>query len=391
MTFKLVLRTLFVSISAFGLTLACSDSGEDHTPGTSAAGYVGTGGQAASGVIGGAGGLAGTGGAGTGGVGTGGVGTGGAGTGGAGTGGAGTGGSSTECPPPQLVGWAAVGDGMTTTGGGDATPQEVTSMSELKDLAGGDEPRVIHVRGTLDGGLDVGSNKTIVGIGKDARINGGITMGGVSNIIIRNLTIIGGNDTISSRGSHHMWLDHLAVADGSDGVIDLTRESDFATVSWCKVWYDRGGGHKLAFLFGGGSTHTADRGHNNHTVHHNWFSKEVKERMPRLLFGRGHIYNNFYNSPGNNYCVGSGSWSSLYVENNYFLEVSDPHRFQDGNPSYIEAVGNVYDNTNGKQDTGNGGSGSDPPGPWDPSSVYSYQADPAESIPDLVQRCAGPQ
>jgi pectate lyase len=110
--------------------------------------------------------------------------------------------------------------------------------------------------------------------------------------------------------------------------------------------------------------------------------------MPRLLFGKGHIYNNYYNSPGNDYCIGSGSYASLLVENNYFKDVKDPHRFQDSNPSTITAQGNIYDNVSGKQDTG--GNKSDSPAAWT-NPPYNYSLHTAESIPELVQRCAGPQ
>jgi endo-1,4-beta-xylanase len=142
-------------------------------------------------------------------------------------------------------------------------------------------------------------------------------------------------------------------------------------------------------LFGGGSTHgDTDTGKNNHTIHHNWFGNNVKSRMPRLLFGKGHIYNNYYNSPGNTYCIGSGSYASLLVENNYFKDVNDPHRFQDSNPSTITAIGNIYDNVSGSQDTG--GNTSDAPAAWT-NPPYGYTLDAAESVPELVQRCAGPQ
>ncbi|MEI8633275.1 hypothetical protein P4S72_16910 [Vibrio sp. PP-XX7] len=106
--------------------------------------------------------------------------------------------------------------------------------------------------------------------------------------------------------------------------------------------------HRLALLFGGSSNATdTDTGKNNHTVHHNWFGNLVDQRMPCLLFGKGHIFNNYYNSPGNSYCIGSGSWSSLLVRNNYFKDVKSPHRFQDTNPSYVPPAC-IYDNTTGK-------------------------------------------
>jgi pectate lyase len=286
-----------------------------------------------------------------------------------------------------------------TTGGGNATAQRVTSLSELRSLAGDSTPRVLELSGTFDTGssaLEINSNKTLVGIGKDTTIKGGITIKGKSNIIIRNLSIIGAGsggspgDSVGVRGSHNLWFDHLNVSDGPDGIIDLTRGTDHVTVSWCKFWYTQPGhSHRLALLFGGGSTHgDTDTGKNNHTLHHNWFGELVRSRMPRLLFGKGHIYNNYYNSPGNNYCIGSGSYASLLVENNYFKDVKDPHRFQDSNPSTITAKGNVYDNVSGKRDTGGNKSGA--PAAWT-NPPYSYSLNAAESIPELVQRCAGPQ
>jgi pectate lyase len=197
----------------------------------------------------------------------------------------------------------------------------------------------------------------------------------------------------------------LAVYDGGDGLLDLTNGSDHITVSWCKFWYtDPNHSHRLALLFGNSSEKCADDGGKvNHTIHHNWFSDLVKQRMPRLLFGKGHIFNNYYNSPGNDYCVGAGSWASVLVEENYFRDVEDPHRFQDGHPSYIAVSGNIYDNTSGSRDEGarpdpegpanSCEEGLETPGPWNPSDYYSYQhaLDAAANVPDIVQRCAGPQ
>jgi endo-1,4-beta-xylanase len=286
-----------------------------------------------------------------------------------------------------------------TTGGGDAEVQRVTSMSELRSLAGDSTPRVLELSGTFETGssaLEISSNKTLVGAGEDTTIIGGITINGQSNIIIRNLSILGAGeggspaDSVGVRGSQNLWFDHLNITDGPDGILDLTRGTDHVTVSWSKFYYtDSNQSHRLALLFGGGSTHDdTDTGKNNHTVHHNWFGDLVDQRMPRLLFGKGHIYNNYYNSPGNSYCIGSGSYASLLVENNYFKDVNDPHRFQDSNPSTITAEGNIYDNVSGKRETG--GNTSDAPAAWT-NPPYNYTLDAAESIPELVQRCAGPQ
>ena len=83
----------------------------------------------------------------------------------------GTGGATGSCSTPPaastLVGWAAVaGMGITTTtGGGNASPQTVTTLSALTAAAGRNTPAVIYVKGVLaPGKISVGSNKTIVGL-----------------------------------------------------------------------------------------------------------------------------------------------------------------------------------------------------------------------------------
>lgn len=394
---------------------AATNGGTSATPGGSpGAGAGGAAGAAVGGAVSGgnaAGGVS-TGGNGAGGVsvggnanagsGTGGTTSGGAAAGGSsGSGGSATGGSGNACPV-ALVGWATANSG--TTGGGNAAPQRVTSLAELRSLAGDSSARVIEIAGTISTGSDpieIKSNKTLVGVDKNATIKGGLNISdGSSNIIVRNLNILGVGtssnsgepvDTIAARGSHHLWFDHLNIGDGPDGMLDLTRGSDHATISWCKFWYTtKNRDHRLAVLLGGGSTHgDTDTGKNNHTIHHNWFAQNVDQRMPRLLFGKGHIFNNYYNSPGNGYCIGSGSFASLLVENNYFKGVANPHQFADGNHAYIAATGNVYDNTSGNRQTGLGGSDGASVGPWTPA--YSYALDKADDVPSIVQRCAGPQ
>lgn len=308
--------------------------------------------------------------------------------------------------PTELVGWATTGTG--TTGGGNAAPQIITSLSALNSALSDNQPRVILLSGTVDTGsssLTIKSNKTLRGIDANARIIGGISVNG-NNVIVQNLTIEGKgqgkspSDTINSTGASNVWFDHLNVLNGGDGALDLTRGSDRITVSWNKFWYtDASHSHRLALLFGNGSEQCAvDGGKQNHTVHHNWFAELVDQRMPRLLFGKGHVFNNYYNSPGNGYAIGSGSWASVLVENNYFKNINSPHKFQDGHPSYIAASGNIYDNTSGNRDTGLGGRdgpsndcerGLGTPGPWRPT--YAYQLDAATTVPELVQRCAGPR
>ena len=426
-----------------GGTLPTGASSGGTVPGTggiSATGAAATGGPATGGIgMGGAsagtaptGGVTATGAAGgqpTGGAPTGGAqaggspaggagGTGGAQTGGSPAGGAGgTGGAQTGECPMGLEGFATVSaEGVNgTTGGGNTTPVQVATLAELAAAVEGSEPGVVVVSGTIrttDGDgypLAIGSNKTVVGADANATIYGGLRVNDVSNVIIRNLHIqgvwpdSGPDDTLSSRGSHHIWWDHLDVRDAGDGLLDITRESNYQTVSWCKFWYnDSSNDHRLAALIGsGGGDHPEDWDKLKTTYHHNWWAELVKSRMPRVVYGQAHVYNNYYNSTGNSYCVGVGSYGSILVENNYFKDVNNPHQFMYEVWMYAAASGNVYDDSSGAQDTGLGGSRDAcpdgdcsiqenfDPGPFDPP--YAYNLEAAEGVPDIVTRCAGPR
>src|SRR5436305_103881 len=135
----------------------------------------------------------GTGGAGVGGkTGTGGAGVGGkTGTGGAGTGGA-TGAGGCSIPSfvsaqPSPIGWASLNGG--TTGGGNATPVVVTTLSAFNTAAKGTTAAVIYVKGNLgQGTATIGSNKTIVGCsGTTPTLSGHVGFSTSTNVILRNM------------------------------------------------------------------------------------------------------------------------------------------------------------------------------------------------------------
>jgi len=390
-------------------------AGSGGTSGTGGVAGASGGGLGGAGMSGGGAGSAGAGapagGAGNGGAGAGnsGGGGGGGGAGNAGTGG-GAGGDPNGCVV-KLEGWATTNaDGQNgTTGGGNAAPTTVTTFEAFRAAAQDSAPRVIIVSGTIrttDGGgsaMRVSSHKTIIGADKDATIYGGIAMSDVSNVIIRNLNVqgtwpnSGPDDTIASSESHHIWYDHLNVWDSTDGSLDITNQSSYQTVSWSKFWYtSTEHGHRLASLNGsGGGDHPEDAGRLKVTYHHNWWAERVDQRMPRVMYGQGHQYNNYFNSTGNSYCIGVGSYGAILVENNYFKDVNDPHVFMYDVFMELLARGNVYDNTTGTRDTGRGGTRDSSVGggsvvPFtDPP--YDYTLDDAADVPAVVQRCAGPQ
>jgi len=282
-----------------------------------------------------------------------------------------------------------------TTGGGDAAPTVVTTLSELEAAIGGTDAAVVRIDGMIEGDVDVGSNKTLEGA-PGATFRGNLTLDASVNVIVRNLTIVGyncsddacgdGADAITVYGgAHHIWFDRCDISDGTDGNLDITVESDFVTVSWTRFSYSgrRAGGHQLSNLVGASDGATDDAGHLNVSWHHNWWADNVQERMPRVRYGKNHLFNNLYTSAGNSYCIGLGVSGDVLLENNVFDGVDDPINstsYSDSN-SVVESRGNVYTDTTG--DTADFGSGVFTP-------PYPYTLDDASDVEAMVRAGVGP-
>jgi len=331
--------------------------------------------------------------------------------------------------PSLPQGWASLEGG--TTGGGAAGPLLVTSFDQLKSELTGSDPKVLYVQGTLSAGdLKIGSNKTIIGCSSGAHISGHLGIGsGSSNVIVRNLTVSGyavgncaldpsfdsgegcssGEDAISVNGSaHHVWFDHCLVKDGTDGNLDITNEADYVTVSWTKFAYtprtdevgsDSTGasGHRYSNLVGG--TDSAPDGFDeddplntaplNVTWHHNWWADNVVERMPRVRYGKNHLFNNYFDSSTANYCIRAGIYAHILLEGNFFDGVRSPHQFNNddnrGTAFIARGTGareNLYAGASDELEAGGGVPWTDPP--------YAYTVDAAQSVPAAIQAGAGP-
>ncbi len=319
---------------------------------------------------------------------------------------AGTANCTTPPDPSALIGWASVsGNGVTTTtGGGNATPTVVTTLAALNTAAGGTTARVIYVQGNLSGTVSIGSNKTIVGI-CGATITGHIAMTGSVNVIFRNIKVVGLNCTDSPsdcsagadgitvvNSAHHIWFDHVDVSDGSDGNLDITQASDFVTVSWSKFSYSSkrtdpaagASGHRFSNLIGASDNNSGDVGKLNVTWHHVWWADNVDQRMPRVRYGKIHVFNSLYTTTGNNYCIGIGMAASMRDENNVFIGSTRPVNsgsFSDATTTLI-SIGNIYANTTG-------GAAADIPTAFTPT--YQYTLDAAASVQAAVQAGVGPK
>jgi pectate lyase len=213
--------------------------------------------------------------------------------------------------------------------------------------------------------IRIGSNTTIVGVGRDATIRGAwFDIRGTSgvansrtNIIVRNLTFrdtfdcfpawdptdgaLGSwnsqYDSISLRDTNNVWIDHdtfedRATADETlpsyfgvlfqvhDGLVDITNASDLVTVSW-----NRFRNHDKTMLIGSSDSAAADRGKLRVTLHHNLFDR-IGQRAPRVRFGQVHLYNNLYDlraTPSYAYSWGVGIESAIFAEENFFVADRD--------------------------------------------------------------------
>jgi pectate lyase len=172
--------------------------------------------------------------------------------------------------------------------------------------------------------IRVPSHTTLIGVGVDARLlHGSLFLDGVTNVIVRNLHLSSAfdhfpawdprdgaqgawnaeYDLITLREATHVWVDHCTFDNGPprqepvvlgqalvryDGLLDITRRSNWVTVSW-----NRFSGSEKGNLVGSGDGQTADDGRLKVSFHHNMWT-DVMERAPRVRYGQVHIYNNLF-------------------------------------------------------------------------------------------------
>ncbi|OLF12166.1 pectate lyase [Actinophytocola xinjiangensis] len=204
--------------------------------------------------------------------------------------------------------------------------------------------------------LKVGSDTTIVGLGRHAVLEGvNLHVDRADNVIIRNLTFVDAADcfprwdptdgasgewnslydNVSVTGSTHVWVEGNTFTDGDnpdsaqpihfgrpyqvhDGQLDLTNGSDLITVSWNAFT-----GHDKTMLIGSTNNPATDRGRLNVTVHHNLFDTTL-QRLPRVRFGQVHVYNNHYRvSDDLVYALGVGVESGIVAQANVFTASRD--------------------------------------------------------------------
>ncbi|MGP4115302.1 pectate lyase family protein [Streptomyces sp. 4N509B] len=273
-----------------------------------------------------------------------------------------------------------------TTGGVAGPTVTVTDGAQLAEYAGANTPYVIQVAGRVEVGDDmvtVVANKSILGLGDDAEITGGgLQLGSTTrpgtNVIIRNLRFTGASDDSLSvtNAAHHVWIDHCDFSSGYDGLLDIKRESDYVTVSWCH-FHD----HSKSCLLGHSDTYTADRGRLRVTYHHNFFDG-TDQRHPRVRFAEPvHVYNNYYRNNAL-YGVASTEDAGVLVEGNYFENVAHPiySGYDDSGPGRVVERNNVYVNSGTPETLGT---------VVEPRTYYDYVLDDPATLPRTVPAGVG--
>lgn len=285
---------------------------------------------------------------------------------------------------PRVLAW---GNGYcgTISGGDGGSTVTVTNATDLANYAKSASAHTIIVSGTIDLGLNgrinLASNKTLKGANSSATIKGTINLSGVTNVVITKLNISANtgapasNDGISINNSTRVYVTKCTIYDCTDGNLDIAKGSDLITISWCKFYYTRNNGHNFSNLIGSSDT---DSGGYRVTWHHNWWSTGCKQRMLADRFGPCHMYNNYWDCVGNDYCTQARNVTQMLSQNNYYDGVKNPlSKTQSGK---LKTSGNIFNNCTGTQITSNDSVFTPP---------YGYTLDATVNVPALVKAGAG--
>ena len=287
------------------------------------------------------------------------------------------------------------GFAASVTGGAAGPTVTVTTAAALEQYAEApaSSPYVIVVSGTIDLGLNgrinVTSNKTIKGENTASTILGSLTIGNATNVIVSNLNISANtgdpaaNDGITVAASTYVLVTKCTIFDCTDGNLDVINGSDFVTVSWCKFYYTRNNGHNFSNLIGSSDTDTGAGGQYRVTWHHNWWSTGAKQRMLACRFGGSHMFNNYWDCSGNDYCTESRNIAEMLSEHNSYNGVDDPiakRTATSADQSKLMTIGNLFTNCTGSQVVSTDTVFTPP---------YSYPLYDATAVAAIVQAGAG--
>lgn len=279
---------------------------------------------------------------------------------------------------------AADGYGRNATGGAGGASVTVTTPAQLRQYAESTTPYIITVSGTINVdatgvAVKVKSNKTIKGANSSATVIGNLDLsngGVVNNVIIQNLRITNpGGDGINVYGCTNVFITKCEVFDCADGLIDVSDDANWITISWCKFHYPSQSAHRFANIVGRA---TDPAGFLRVTMHHNWWGNRCDQRMPAGSKSLVHLYNNYWNCTGNYYCTSAGDGATWLSQNNFYQSVNSPTGVTGG--GRIKWTGNTYNNCTGNIS---------PSSSTGITPNYAYTLDSTSSVPSIVQNGAG--
>ncbi|QED30007.1 hypothetical protein FRD01_22785 [Microvenator marinus] len=298
----------------------------------------------------------------------------------------------TQRPPHEQLLSELVGFGQETTGGAGGPVVTVTTLADsgagsLREAATSQGPAWIRflVSGVieLESAIEVLSDKTIDGRGADITITGEglFVQNGEGNVIINNIKIRDtSNDMIRFfNGGSNMWVHKCDLSNGGDGAFDATEGVTGVTVSYTHIF-----DHDKAMLVGAGSD-DGDGVNMRWTAHHNWY-ENVVQRLPAIRFGQAHSFNNLIEWRSGTAMSTRLSPSQILVENNILApQTNVGHKVISlaEDRGAAKFVGNLerplpgdtieFEETN-------------PESVFDPSTSYSYTAEPANGDLDAYIR-----
>jgi pectate lyase len=157
---------------------------------------------------------------------------------------------------------------------------------------------------TLDNDeIRVRSRKTVDGRGRDITINGHLRLEDARHVILTDLKLTNdldghctqAGDVVTIEGtagaspsdfsSRHIWLHHLEIFNGGDGLLDIRGGTD-VTVSWSHLHT-----HKKGLLLRDPEEYQPEQSGMRITMHHDLFDR-ISLRGPQLVGGRMHYANN---------------------------------------------------------------------------------------------------
>lgn len=239
--------------------------------------------------------------------------------------------------------------------------------------------------------LHLGSNKTLLGLGRGAAMRGvGFDVGASENIIVRNLAVYDINrrlleagDAFTLEGARGFWLDHVSFKWVSDAFADILGGAEGVTLSY--VLFDGGTDAEC-----NGQEHWAVTLEGTRaTIHHTRFD-QVSGFAPYVdrPMARVHLFNNVY-SNSEDWTVGSSCGAQVLVEGSVFENVEAVARIVTCSDLGEPGLLNLVSGSNLFQDGSARYIGGDGEEPHDTVFVpeYDYDLEPAsEAWPHVISR-----